>query len=328
MDRDTLVERPEPKSLRVVASDRSGRDRRRTISTGFDVVDRVLGGGIRTRDLTLIGGSPGIGKTVAALQWTRHAARSGETVVYVCYEHDERSLFLRLLLVELGEGSAYSMQGAREARAALRQVSNGSRDLEDALTESAALEEAYRRVVEYADRVWLVRGSGICTDLDDIDDMVRSRAASIVVVDYLQKVPIDRDGLGETERITLVSQGLKQLAMDANVSVVAIAAADRVGLDAPRLRLRHMRGSSAMAYEADTVLIMNDKFSIVSKSHVTYDLTTAEGYKSVVVFSIEKNREGSSNVDVEFGKDFEFSRFHPTGRHVNERLYDERVDAR
>ncbi|MGH8875474.1 MAG: ATPase domain-containing protein [Acidimicrobiia bacterium] len=48
--------------------------RRRTIPTGFEVLDRVLGGGIRTRDLTLVGGQPGIGKTISTLQWARRAA--------------------------------------------------------------------------------------------------------------------------------------------------------------------------------------------------------------------------------------------------------------
>ena len=318
---------PQPKSLRSVIADRSTGEGRRTIPTGFDVLDRTLGGGVRTRDLVVVGGTPGIGKTILALQWMRNASLRGETVVYVCYEHDERSLFLRLLLAELGLDGQLPVEEARAARTLLRSVSNGNRELDDVLPSSPGLQEAYRRVTEYSDRIWLVRASGVYTDLDAIAAMIDDHRPSLVVIDYLQKIPIDRDAVSETERITIVTQGLKELAMEGNVSVVAIAAADRTGLDSPRLRLRHLRGSSAMAYEADAILILNEKFQIVSKSHVAYDLTTAEGYKNQVVFSVEKNREGSANIDLEFAKEFEFSRFRSSGRLVNERLYDERLDA-
>lgn len=318
---------PQPKSLRSVIAERDTDGGRRTIATGFDVLDRTLGGGVRTRDLVLVGGTPGIGKTILSLQWARNAALRGETVVYVCYEHDERSLFLRLLLAELGVDGSLSVEEARAARTVLRSVSNGARELEDVLGDSPGIQDAHRRVTEYSDRIWLVRASGTYTDLPAIGSMVHEHQASMVVIDYLQKVPIDRDGVTETERITIVTQGLKEMAMEENVAVIAIAAADRAGLDSPRLRLRHLRGSSAMAYEADAILILNEKYQIVSKSHVAYDLTTAEGYKSQVVFSVEKNREGSANVDLEFSKEFEFSRFRSTGRLVNERLFDERLDA-
>ena len=38
------------------------------ISTGFQALDHTLGGGVRAGDLILVGGSPGVGKTIAALQ--------------------------------------------------------------------------------------------------------------------------------------------------------------------------------------------------------------------------------------------------------------------
>ena len=55
--------------------------------TGFAPLDDVLHGGIRAQDLVLLGGRPGIGKTVASLQWARWMAMQGQTAIYVCYEH-------------------------------------------------------------------------------------------------------------------------------------------------------------------------------------------------------------------------------------------------
>ena len=76
------------------------------VPTGFDPLDKVLDGGLRSRDLTLIGGVPGVGKTVVTLQWARNSAMAGFNTAYVCYEHDQEALASRLLAVEVGEMKA------------------------------------------------------------------------------------------------------------------------------------------------------------------------------------------------------------------------------
>ena len=42
--------------------------------------------------------------------------------------------------------------------------------------------------------------------------------------------------------------------------MIAIVAADKEGLKAARLRNHHLRGSSAINYEADIILILNEKY--------------------------------------------------------------------
>ena len=113
--------------------------------------------------------------------------------------------------------------------------------------------------------------------------------------------------------------------MKSNVAVVAVSAADKEGLESPRLRSHHMRGSSAIAYEADIIILLNNKFNVVSRSQLTLDLTAAEGFKRRLIFSIEKNREGADMVDLEFAKQFEYLRVDPKGEFVSERLIDERI---
>jgi hypothetical protein len=91
------------------------------------------------------------------------------------------------------------------------------------------------------------------------------------------------------------------------------------------MRSSHLRGSSALAYEADTVLILNNKFDVVARHHLVYDLASAERFKSWAVLSIEKNRSGVDKVDMEFRTRFDHSRFEQDGRLVKEQLVDERV---
>ena len=59
------------------------------VPSGYEPLDTALEGGFRTRELVIVGGPPGIGKTAVALQWARHGATVGRAVVYACYEHDE-----------------------------------------------------------------------------------------------------------------------------------------------------------------------------------------------------------------------------------------------
>ena len=301
------------------------------VPTGFDFLDDVLAGGIRQGELLLLGGKPGVGKTIASLQWARSMAQRGIVAVYLCYEHDDVSLVTRLLSCELGDmvdaAAAPGGSGLRhdELQARIRDVAAGSITLQQALESDPLLQQAHRRLAAYADRLVLVTGSGGHTDINAIRDVTREYEGQPVAlfVDYVQKVPVFPTIAREGERIGRVIEGLKQLALDQKLVVVAIAAADQAGLDARRLHLRHFRGSTALAYEADAVVVLNDKLAVVSRAHLAYSPTRAEEFHRQVVFSVEKNRNGSPDINLEFEKDFGHYRFNPRGRWVAERLWTE-----
>jgi DNA repair protein RadA/Sms len=63
--------------------------------TGFDELNRVLGGGIVKGSLTLIGGDPGIGKSTLIMQVGNYLANNGEMVLYVSAEESAEQLKLR-----------------------------------------------------------------------------------------------------------------------------------------------------------------------------------------------------------------------------------------
>ena len=148
-----------------------------------------------------------------------------------------------------------------------------------------------------------------------------------MVVDYLQKVNVPHGPPVEDDRITVVVEGLKDLALDLDIPVLAVAAGDKSGISSGRRRMRtaNLRGSSAVAYEADCVLMLNNKFDVVARHHLVYDLGSAERFKSWAVLSIEKNRSGVDKVDLEFRTRFDQSRFEQAGAMVAEQLVDERL---
>ena len=110
--------------------------------------------------------------------------------------------------------------------------------------------------------------------------------------------------------------------MVTEVAVVAVAATDKAGLRARRLHLHHLRGSAALAHEADIAILMNEKAVAVSKAHLAFDPVRAEQFKRWVVLSVEKNREGAPDLNVEFRKDLASYRFDPDGGFVTESLVD------
>ncbi len=314
----------------VLAELRRGGGRVRTaLPTGFDPLDTVLEGGLRVQDLTLVGGLPGVGKTVATLQWARHLATQGATAIYACYEHDPSALLTRLLLAEIGAlsrgGATVTDQG--RLRTLVRDVAVGACRLDDVAASDPLVAAACQRLAGYADRLWLVAGSSSDTDLAALRAMVAERhdGQTALFVDYLQKVAVPVAGLSEVDRISRIAAGLKEIALDQDVAVVAVVSGDAAALDTRRMRVHHLRGSGALAYEADLVVMLNEKFTAVSKLHSAYDPVRAEGFKSEVVFTIEKNRDGPARLDMEFRKDFAHYRFVPTGVFVADRLIDERM---
>ena len=89
-------QRPEP--LGTVDSDTPRR------STGFEVVDRVLGGGLVPGSLVLLGGEPGIGKSTLLLQLAARMQANGLPVLYASGEESREQV--RLRAERIGDGAA------------------------------------------------------------------------------------------------------------------------------------------------------------------------------------------------------------------------------
>lgn len=337
--RSVDLERTGPASLAQVMQDvehqvASGETAQyRPLPTGFDPLDDILNGGLRRGELLVMGGAFGVGKTIFGLQVARNVVQSipDARALYVCYEHDRDHLMSRLMCLESAE------RGDGEQALTLRRLAQMALDVPDGAGLIGRLRQVPRygavveTMVEYGERLILVKASGDTSTIDDVRRWVQEAVADwsgpvLLIVDYLQKIPVHRAGLTpETEITTFLTQGLKELAMDLGIRVIAIAASDRPGLKAKRMRLADLRGSSALQYEADIGLVLNNKWSIVSRDHLVFNPTQSQAMRDWVVVSVEKNRAGRNAVDMEFPLDAAHFRFVTTGRFVRERLVDEKV---
>jgi replicative DNA helicase len=294
-------------------------------ATGMQPLDDVLGGGFRQQHLVLMTGRPGVGKTITALQWARACARQDHMAIYVCYEHSAQELLARLFALEIASSApSNQMPAADDLARRAQETIMGTGSFEEVLAEPIVA-NAYENLKEYAQRIRFVEASGRGTDVDAIDRIVAEVDGRPVAlfVDYLQKMPVRNWSGDERDRSGHLAEALKDLAISRNAAIVAITSAEREALYERRVRMHHMRGSSALVYEADVIIALNDKAVAVSRSHLAFDPVRVEQFRRQVVFSLEKNRSGPSDLDMEFTKDFVHFRLDPQGAFITEKLVDD-----
>ena len=211
-----------------------------TVPTGFPSVDRLLGGGLRRRDLIVLGGDVGAGKSALALGVALRVARqNGETagVAFLSGEMDEERLMERALAIE-GRAAVDELRSARlndQTRAGIGGAAVRLRGLPLAILPLAAsdFETATAR-------------------LDPV------RRLALVLVDYLQLIPSPAGVARSTqdEDLALVLQRLKALALERQVAVLVVSQLPR--FDArradPRPTLDDFGHLGAVKQHADVAL--------------------------------------------------------------------------
>ncbi len=345
LDGNLLKDIPLPRTLRdiMVETDRKvagGQLEAYTpLPSGFRELDDIIGGGFKQGELILLGGAQGLGKTIWALQVARNvAAYSPAIVVYLSYEHDEEHMLSRLLCMESIDPTVDGLQRGLRLKDLHRGIlayrqRNPNAGFFDVLKALPQASPVFDKLQLYLHKLYLLKASPQKTTLPVLQAMVQhiqeqnQNVPILLVVDYLQKIPLPYLTENEAEKVTIVVEGLKNIALAYGIVVLSIVASDREGLKATRLHLRHLRGSSALDYECDIALIMNQKWKILSKKHITFNIQQAEKWKSWVVFSVEKNRAGRAEVDLEFELRSEYFCFNPHGGIVEQTLIDEKVIA-
>ncbi len=313
------------------------------LPTGFDPLDGLIGGGLRKTELTLLGGAQGLGKTIATLQIARNIAmRPDQYAFFLSYEHTEAHLMHRLLCLEsinppeidLSNGlklrDMYQIIVAQRGKQFMGR-SGGAGSLQGILREHPQTAPALQRITRYSDRLIMLKASPAITNLRAIKEMTARLADATggnvtVFVDYLQKIAVHPERpRDENDKVTIIVEGLKDIALSLDVPVFSIVAADREGLKSKRIHLYHLRGSSALDYESDIAIIMNNKYQILAKDHVAFNPYTAKAFRNWVVFTVEKNRAGRAMMDMEFELHAQHFAFNPRGQRVQQQLIDDKV---
>jgi len=191
---DGLVER--------VDTQRPGEITGDTIPTGFGSVDKLLGGGLRRRDLILLGGDIGSGKSALALGIALRVAQQSLGVAYLSGEMNEERLLERALAIE-GRVAIDELRAAK--------LTDQTR---------AGVGGAAVRLRDLPIRYLPLAGDDFESAFERLDAM---RQIGLVVVDYLQLVPSPQERTTQDEDIALVLRHLKALALERQVALLVVS---------------------------------------------------------------------------------------------------------
>lgn len=213
-------------------------------STGYWEIDKVLTG-FRPGQMIVLAGRPGTGKTALGLSLIERMAGGvqGLGALFISREMPKRDLMHRMLA---------SMSGVPMAA-----IRSGHLRSIDADRVRAAAERVRQMSLTIDDSTMLHTGQ-IAAGVR----MVRHKhPVDIVVVDYLQRIrpPANVKFGGSEDRVAEVSAGLKDLALNEGVVVLALAQLNREMLkrEDPRPRISDLRGSGQIEQDADVIGLMH-----------------------------------------------------------------------
>ncbi len=225
------------------------------VATGLRDLDEKLGA-LRASDLIVIAGRPAMGKTALATNIAFNAARAWQTslrdnpdekpkgaiVGFFSLEMSSEQLSMRLL-ADRAQIQAHIIRQGRIGANDLQNLNQAAQDLKD--------------LPLYIDHTGAISLEALTARARRLK---RQKGLGMIVVDYLQLVTT-RARRGHDRRVQEVSevtQGLKALAKDLDVPVIALSQLSRqVEMrDDKRPQLSDLRESGAIEQDADIVLFL------------------------------------------------------------------------
>ncbi len=247
------------------------------IRTGFSDLDTLLGG-LKRSDLIILAARPSLGKTSLGLNIARNAAvGQNAKIALFSLEMAAEQLAQRLLASESGVDLKRLRLG-QHTEAEERRVMNALGVL--AAADIWVDDSAVLRMPE-------IRGKAL--------RLSRERGLDLVIIDYLQLIHGSERGDNRVQEISYISRGLKELARELDVPVIAVSQLSR----APELRSPHipqlsdLRESGSIEQDADLVIFIYREAMYVRKdewdrSHPAGPPYPAEDAQIIVA----KNRNG------------------------------------
>ena len=209
------------------------------ISTGFMDLDLATSG-LQPGELIIVAGRPSMGKSALAQCFGENAAKRKREVLMVILEDTPVNLMQRAI--------------AREARLDLMRLRNGQlgdREIERVADTITVLPQLS---MHFLDCSWTT----VSTIRTAARRLKRGRGCDLVVVDYLQMIQPGRQRENHNLEIADISQGLKGLAKELEIPVIAVAQLSR-GPEArqnKRPMLSDLRESGKIEQDADVVMML------------------------------------------------------------------------
>ncbi|MFH1515825.1 MAG: replicative DNA helicase [bacterium] len=230
------------------------------IETGFSSLDNKLGG-FQKSDFIILAARPSVGKTALALNIAEYIASNGKKVLFFSLEMSAEQLALRLLTSISGVNSQLIRRGeiSKSAMSRIDPALDKMDKMEIFINENPTITplsiRAEARRLKFDPRIGI----------------------DLIIIDYIQLITSQtmRRNDNRVQEVSDISRGLKSLARELNVPVLALSQLSRESEKQSRIpRLSDLRESGALEQDADVVMFLHrdeekDKISLDKK---TFDM--------------------------------------------------------
>jgi len=218
------------------------------VSTGMTDLDQILGG-LHPSDLLILAGRPSMGKTAlvtniaynAAYSYHKTGGDEGAVVGFFSLEMSSEQLAARILSEQVEVSSNKMRKG---------ELAN------DEFTRLVVASQELHRIPMFIDDTPALTVSALRTRARRLK---RQHNLGLIVVDYLQLIsPPPGKSDGRVNEVSEITRGLKTLAKELNIPVIALSQLSRAveSRDPPRPQLADLRESGSIEQDADVVMFI------------------------------------------------------------------------
>lgn len=259
----------------------------RGYATKHKHLDEILGG-LQRSDLIILAARPSIGKTAFAIDLALRAAEQGIPV--------------GLFSMEMSIDQVVDRFIASRAGVSLWRLRTGK---------LSHVEDDFLRITTACDEL---RSLPIYVDDASSPNILQMRAMArrlqanqglgLLIVDYLQLMSSRRQYESEVQQVTEISRGLKSLAKELNIPILAISQLSRAveQRDGHKPRLSDLRSSGSIEQDADVVMFIH------RDDKINYEKAKEQNKLNYAQLVIAKHRNGPTG-EIDFRIDPDSLRF-------------------
>lgn len=270
--------------LNDIAKDDAAGASTKFVPTGFKKLDDALSGGIYTQQLMIIGARPSVGKSSICQNIILNAAKLGNKCLFISLEVDKKNVILKFLS-DLASVPTWKILKNIINQGEVHAVLNAKKMLKELdiyINDSSSLSINQIKAL--------------------VKNQIERKPVDLVVVDYVQIIRGDNTNYkNEALIIKEITSGLKALAKQYNVSMLALAQINRKAVEGAKQEptINDFKGSGGIEEDADVAIILHrDRTNGEEEGYFS------RGGKLIVA----KNRHGrTGEIAIDF--DGEFGRF-------------------
>ena len=209
------------------------------VTTGFTDLNSLLGG-FQKSDLVLLAARPSMGKTALAVNLAVNAAKAGKKVAMFSLEMSKTQIGQRILASFAQMNLSSLFKGELEGQ-----------DLVNLITASHELSK-YSLHIDDTAAISLIELKA------KLRRLKMEEGLDLVVIDYLQLMTTGERIENRVQEISQISRGLKAIAKELDVPVLALSQLSRALEQRPdkRPKLSDLRESGAIEQDADIVMFL------------------------------------------------------------------------